>query len=123
MNVPSGEKKSLSSATMRTRNSITIMGRVRLKSKRAAFSICAAKAGSGEAAAIIAMEGTEKRSLEERCFGLGIELEEGLAWARMESLRGGRDEEVLVGAIGMVAMTVLAIAWMRRTSASEHGED
>lgn len=94
-----------------------------MKSKRAAFSICAAKAGSGEAAASIAMEGTEKRSLEERCFGLGIELEEGLAWARMESLRGGRDEEVLVGAIGMVAMTVLAIAWMRRTSASEHGED
>lgn len=95
-----------------------------MKSKRDAFSICAAKAGSGEAAASIAIEGTEKRSLEERCFGLGIELEEGLAWeARMESLRGDRDEEVLVGAIGMVAMTVLAIAWLRRTSASEHGED
>ncbi|WVZ20386.1 hypothetical protein V8G54_007708 [Vigna mungo] len=45
MNFPSGVNHILSSATIRNRNSTIIMGRVRLKSNSAAFSISLAREG------------------------------------------------------------------------------
>lgn len=97
---------------MRRRNCAIMMGRVRLNSKRAAFSISSAKEGSGarereDAAVVAAMRAADLRegSLGREMWNLGL-----VVVVVVVVVVGGREGEevirVLVEAMIMLAMAV-----------------